>query len=75
MPAETALLFIDVQNFCANPRRLGVASGLAPAEFEEQLGYYLPGARDACRAEHAAPAGRGCRKAGIEVMYTLIRRA
>ena len=40
VPKQTALLFVDVQNFCAN--RKGTEYGKLPApEFEERVGFYF----------------------------------
>ena len=69
-PARTALLFVDVQNFCAL-REGGEFKHLSPAEFEQKLGTYFE------RLEQlAVPNMRrlqaGCRKAGVEVIYTVI---
>jgi ureidoacrylate peracid hydrolase len=70
VPAETALLFVDVQNFCAN-RDGSEWRGLAPAEFEERLGYYFREleTRVVPNMQHLQAAAR---KAGVEVMYTVI---
>ena len=62
VPGESALLFIDVQNFCAN-REGGEFKELSPAAFEAKLGYYF------ARLESlAVPNMRrlqvGCRAAG-----------
>jgi nicotinamidase-related amidase len=70
LPAETALLYIDVQNYCAK-RDGGEFKDLSPAEFDARLGYYFD------RLENIAVPNMqrlqaGCRAAGIEVMYTLI---
>lgn len=70
-PAHTTLLFIDVQNYCA--RRDGAEfKDLAPAEFDAKLGWFF----DRFERETLPNMQRlqaGCRKAGIEVMYTVIR--
>jgi ureidoacrylate peracid hydrolase len=70
VPAQSALLFIDVQNFCAD-RAGGEFEGLSAAELEERFGYYFE------RLEGVAlPAmrrlQRACRACGIEVLYTTI---
>jgi len=74
LPVEkphTTLLFIDVQNYCA--RRDGSEfKDLTPAAFQEKLGWFF----DKFETETLPNMQRlqeGCRKAGIEVMYTLIR--
>jgi ureidoacrylate peracid hydrolase len=70
VPAEAALLFIDVQNFGAD-RRGGEFADLSQAEIDAKYGYYF------ARLETVAlPNMRrlqaACRGAGIEVMYTVI---
>jgi ureidoacrylate peracid hydrolase len=70
VPERTALLVIDVQNYCAH-RSGAEFEGLAPDAFRGRYGYYfeqletvtLPNIR---RLQDA------CRTAGIEVMFTLI---
>jgi nicotinamidase-related amidase len=70
-PRLTTLLFIDVQNFCAL-REGGEYKELSDAEFEKKHGYFM---RE--MTERVVPNMQrlqaGCRRAGIEVMYTLIR--
>ena len=70
-PAETALLFIDVQNYCAS-RNGGEFKDVRPEVFEEKLGYYFRSLEDI-----AVPNMRrlqlACRQAKIEVMYTMIQ--
>jgi ureidoacrylate peracid hydrolase len=65
----TALLFVDVQNYSAEGG--GEYAGLAPEEIEARYGYFFRQMR-----ERAVPnmqkLQRACRKAGIEVMYTVI---
>ena len=39
-PKQTTLLFIDVQNFCAE-RNGGEFKDLSPAAFEAKLGYFF----------------------------------
>ena len=68
--AQAALLFIDVQNFGAD-RRGGEFEGLSEAELEARFGYYFE------RLEEVALPNMqrlqaAFRKAGIEVMYTVI---
>jgi ureidoacrylate peracid hydrolase len=69
-PAESALLFIDVQNFAAH-RGGAEFAGLAEAEFEEKYGWYF-GQLD----NHVIPNMRrlqaACRESGVEVLYTTI---
>ena len=66
----TALLFVDVQNYSAEGG--GEYADLAPAEVERRYGHFLREMR-----ERAVPNMRrlqlDCRKAGIEVMYTVIQ--
>ncbi len=70
VPAETALLFIDVQNYCAH-REGGEFEDLSSEASDDKLGFYF-----AQLEEVAVPNMRrlqaGCRAAGIEVMYTVI---
>jgi ureidoacrylate peracid hydrolase len=68
---HTALLFIDVQNFCA-VRNGGEFKDLSPQEFEATHGYFF----DELERRVVPNMQRlqaGCRAAGVEVMYTLIR--
>ena len=69
--ARTTLLFIDVQNFCA-VRNGGEFKDLSPQEFEEKHGYYFSELEGRV-IPNMQRLQAGCRKAGIEVMYTLIR--
>ena len=70
IPENSALLFVDVQNFSAN-RQGAEFKDLPDAEFTEKYGWYfdmlnvtvIPNMR---RIQNAA------RKAGVEVMYTTI---
>lgn len=66
---QTALLFIDVQNYTA--RGGGEYAGLEPAEAERRYGFFF---RE--MEERAVPNMRrlqaACRGAGIEVLYTVI---
>jgi ureidoacrylate peracid hydrolase len=70
VPEQSALLFVDVQNFCA--RRDGSEfEDCTPEQMESTYGYYFD------RLENLAIPNMqrlqaGCRKAGIEVMYTTI---
>ena len=70
VPAETALLFIDVQNYCAK-RDGGEFKHLSPAEFDARLGYYFD-RLESIAVPNMRRLQAGCREAGIEVMYTLI---
>ncbi len=70
VPDRTALLFIDVQNYCAH-RDGAEFAALGPEAFEAELGTYFT------RLEQVAVPNMqrlraGCRAAGIEVLYTTI---
>jgi ureidoacrylate peracid hydrolase len=70
VPAQSALLFIDVQNFSAH-REGGEFKSLSAAELGERFGYYFE------RLERVALPNmqrlqRACRARGIEVLYTTI---
>lgn len=68
--AESGLLFIDVQNFCA--RRDGGEFKDTPTEtFEEEYGHYF-GRLEKVALPNMQKLQRGFRKAGIEVLYTTI---
>jgi ureidoacrylate peracid hydrolase len=68
--AQSALLFVDVQNFCAHPGG-GEFKGLSEEERNARYGYYFERLRTI-----ALPNMRrlqsGFREAGIEVLYTVI---
>jgi len=70
-PARTVLLFIDVQNFCVT-REGGEFADLSPEAIEENFGWFFKEME-----RRVVPNMRllqdGCRSAGIEVMYTVIR--
>lgn len=69
-PAQSGLLFIDVQNFCA--RRDGGEFSAEPADaFEARYGYYFD-RLDSVVLPNMQALQRGCRAAGIEVLYTTI---
>ena len=70
VPAETTLLFIDVQNFCCE-RDGGEFKHLAQAELEEKFGWYFRELESRV-IPNMQKLQAGCRKAGIEVMYTTI---
>ncbi len=69
-PRRSALLFIDVQNFCAR-RDGGEFAGLTEPELEAGYGWYFESLE-----RTAVPKMRrlqaACREAVIEVMYTTI---
>ena len=70
-PPHTTLLFIDVQNYCAL-RDGGEFKDMSPAEFEARLGWFF-GQMEGHVVANMQRLQAGCRAAGIEVMYTLIR--
>lgn len=69
-PKQSALLLIDVQNFCAH-RQGGEFAGLDEQEFETKYGWYFE-----TLEQEAVPnmqrLQNTCREANIEVMYTTI---
>ena len=68
---STTLLFIDVQNFCVY-REGGEFKGLSDAEFEEKQGFFMREMEQRV-VPNMQRLQAGCRRAGIEIMYTLIR--
>jgi ureidoacrylate peracid hydrolase len=70
VPAQSALLLIDVQNFGAH--RAGAEfDGLSPAEVDEKYGYYFA-QLETVALPNMRRLQTACRAAGIEVMYTVI---
>ena len=70
VPAQSAVLFIDVQNFSA--RREGAEFvGLSDAAFAETYGSFLE-RLEAETIPNMQAVQRACRAAGVEVMYTTI---
>ena len=69
--AHTTMLFIDIQNFCATPKGAEFKD-LAPAELEARHGYFFRQLEKVV-VPNMQRLQAGCRKVGIEVMYTLIR--
>jgi ureidoacrylate peracid hydrolase len=69
-PAQSALLFIDVQNFCAH-REGGEYAGLAADELEATHGWYFR-ALEQRVVPNMQRLQAACRRAGIEVLYTTI---
>jgi ureidoacrylate peracid hydrolase len=67
---QTALLFIDVQNFCAI-RQGSEYKDLPPAEFERRLGFYFA-QLETRTVPNMQRLQAACRKAGVEVMYAVI---
>jgi ureidoacrylate peracid hydrolase len=70
-PDAATLLFIDVQNFCA-VREGGEFKDMSTAEFDDRLGYFFA-EMEGRVVPNMQRLQAGARKAGIEVMYTLIR--
>lgn len=71
MPEEAALLFIDVQNYCA-VREGGEFRQHKPEDFAAKLGYFFD-AMERRIVPNMQRLQAACRKAGIEVMYTVIQ--
>lgn len=69
-PAQSALLFIDVQNFSAH-RHGAEFKGLSPGEIEAKYGYYFS-RLETVALPNMQRLQAACRTAGIEVMYTVI---
>ncbi|MEM9108167.1 MAG: isochorismatase family cysteine hydrolase [Pseudomonadota bacterium] len=69
-PRQSALLFIDVQNFCAH-RQGGEFAGLAADDFEDKYGWYFSTLEETV-VPNMVRLQQACRKAGIEVLYTTI---
>lgn len=67
---QSALLFVDVQNFCAH-RNGGEFEGLSDGEFETEFGYFFNQLNGGVVA-NMQKLQAGFRKAGIEVLYTTI---
>jgi nicotinamidase-related amidase len=67
--ASSALLFIDVQNFCVR-RDGGEFKGLSNAEMQEKYGYYFERLKTVVPNMQRLQAA--FRSAGIEVLYTTI---
>ncbi len=70
VPEQSALLFIDVQNFSAK-REGAEFNHLSDAEFEETYGWFFSELYDRVVPNMQAMQ-TGCREAGVEVMYTTI---
>lgn len=69
-PDQSALLFIDVQNFSAN-RNGAEFKDLSQDEFAEKYGWFMD-ELDARVIPNMQAIQKACRKARIEVMYTTI---
>ena len=70
-PPHTTLLFIDVQNYCAI-REGGEFKDMTPEDFQARLGWFFDQMEQKIVPNMQALQA-GCRAAGVEVMYTLIR--
>ena len=69
-PQQSALLFIDVQNFSAH-RDGAEFDGLSGDEFDEQFGWFF-NELDNRVIPNMQALQTACRSANIEVMYTVI---
>tara|TARA_R110000751_G_scaffold146094_11_gene250061 strand:+ start:8690 stop:9328 length:639 start_codon:yes stop_codon:yes gene_type:complete len=69
-PAQSALLYIDVQNFCAR-RDGGEFKDISKAEFDEKYGWFF-NRLEAETLPNMQKLQAACRDAGVEVMYTTI---
>ena len=69
-PAHTALLFVDVQKYNCS-RNGGEYAHLSPGEKEERYGYFFRTLQDSA-LPNMARLQQACRRAGIEVTYTVI---
>ncbi|MEO0958924.1 MAG: isochorismatase family cysteine hydrolase [Pseudomonadota bacterium] len=69
-PAQSAFLFIDVQNFCAR-RDGGEFKDVPKAQFERDYGWFFDELEGRV-IPNMARIQAACRNAGIEVMYTTI---
>jgi len=70
VPEQSALLFVDVQNFSAN-RKGAEFADLPESEFAEKYGWFFDQLETRVIPNMQAIQS-ACRKAGIEVMYTCI---
>jgi ureidoacrylate peracid hydrolase len=70
VPAQSALLFIDVQNFGAH-RQGAEFDRLSAAEIDEKYGYYFA-QLETVALPNMRRLQAACRAAGIEVIYTVI---
>ena len=69
-PSQSALLFIDVQNFSAH-RKGAEFIDLSESEFAQKYGWYFDQLNTRVIPNMQA-IQRACREAGVEVMYTTI---
>ena len=70
VPAQSALLFVDVQNFSAH-RKGAEFEGLSPDALEEKYGWYFS-ELDTRVIPNMQAIQRAARAAGVEVLYTTI---
>ncbi len=70
VPGRAALLFIDVQNFSAH-RDGGEFADLTPQQFDKRFAWYFNKIESETLPRMSA-LQKSCRKAGVEVMYTVI---
>jgi len=70
VPGDTALLFVDVQNYICAPNG-GEHAGLDAAEKERLFGYFFRVLKGGA-LRNMVLLQQSCRRAGIEVMYTTI---
>jgi len=70
VPEQSALLFVDVQNFCAH-RKGGEFDGLSDREMDEQFGYFFGQLENGVVA-NMQTLQSAFRAAQIEVVYTTI---
>lgn len=69
-PRHSALLFIDVQNFCARPDG-GEFKGIPAAELEAKYGYYFDRLKRLA-VPNMQRLQRAFRAAGMELLYTTV---
>ena len=69
-PDRTVLLFVDVQNYSCTPDG-GEYAQLSAAEREQRYGYFSRTLRD-WALPNMVRLQQACRRAGIEVTYTVI---
>jgi ureidoacrylate peracid hydrolase len=69
-PAHAALLFVDVQNYTARPDG-GNYAGLAETDREARYGFFFRAMRESA-VPNMQQLQSACRRAGIEVLYTVI---
>lgn len=70
VPEQSALLFIDVQNFCVR-REGGEFFGLSREDLDAKYGWYFKTLEETA-IPNMQRLQRACRDAGIEVVYTTI---